>query len=208
MRTVNGKPVGEEQIELIVNTIIEALEIKQSDILLDLCCGNGALSDRIFSVCNGGLGVDFSEPLIEIARRYFQSFPHRKYELWDIEDYVSNTQDTGNFTKCLCYGSFMFLPEEKASNVLRRIHSRFQGIDRIFIGNLPDKARLTNYLTARKLKGLRTDDPSSPIGIWRSTSDFIKFAGGCGWDATIKKMPDNFYGASYRYDALLCRGSG
>ena len=50
MRTVNGKPVGEEQIQMIIDSVISTLEITESDVLLDLCCGNGALTDRLFKV--------------------------------------------------------------------------------------------------------------------------------------------------------------
>ena len=205
MRTVNGKPVGEEQIQMIIDSVISTLEITESDVLLDLCCGNGALTDRLFKVCQGGFGVDFSEPLIDTARRYFQVLPHRNYLLSDIEDYLRNTSDPQRFTKCLCYGSFMFLPDDKAVTVLRQIHSRFRHINRVYIGNLPDRERLSNFLAGRNLQDITTNDPSSPIGIWRTGNEFAELAGASGWRVHIQQMPDEFYAAAYRFDALLSR---
>ena len=41
-RTVNGVPVDEEQIKLVVETIIKELKLNAKDTVLDLCCGNGA----------------------------------------------------------------------------------------------------------------------------------------------------------------------
>ncbi len=70
-RTVNGVPVGEDQVALIERAITSGLQLKQNDYLLDLCCGNGALSTRIFQRCLGGLGVDFSEYLIDVAKNNF-----------------------------------------------------------------------------------------------------------------------------------------
>src|ERR1700730_11993251 len=43
-RTVNGEPVDEAQIGLIVNAITDALSLRRDDLVLDLACGNGALS--------------------------------------------------------------------------------------------------------------------------------------------------------------------
>ena len=205
MRTVNGQPVGEEQIQMIVDSIMSALEISESDVLLDLCCGNGALTDRLFKVCQGGLGVDFSEPLIETAHQYFQSLPHRIYELWDVEQYVRSASDTEQFTKCMCYGSFMYLPEDKAVEVLRLINARFKRIERLFIGNIPDKAKVDVYCAKKKLQHIATDDPASPIGIWRTREEFKKLTNASGWIVSFTEMQESFYSSGYRYDALLFR---
>jgi hypothetical protein len=45
-RTVGGKPVDEEQIGLIVGAIRQALACRPADVVLDLACGDGALSER------------------------------------------------------------------------------------------------------------------------------------------------------------------
>ena len=70
-RTVNGEPVSDHQIDLIVEEMSAALELNSKDTLLDICCGNGALSTRFFDQCAGGLGVDYSKTLIDIARKHF-----------------------------------------------------------------------------------------------------------------------------------------
>jgi len=205
MRTVNGVPVGEEQIEMIVNTVKDALQLVESDILLDLCCGNGALTDRLFKSCSGGLGVDFSEALIEIANQYFHLPPQRMYKLNDVEEFVSTTTDTERYTRCVCYGSFMFLPEQKARQVLQQVYSRFQNIDRFYIGNLPDRSKAGIFLKDKNLPSVIYDDPASPIGIWRTESEFADLARECGWRAQFSHMPEKFYAAAYRYDVLLFR---
>ena len=37
-RTVNGVAVDEEQIKLVVDTIIKAIKLNKKDTVLDLCC--------------------------------------------------------------------------------------------------------------------------------------------------------------------------
>ena len=99
----------------------------------------------------------------------------------------------------------MFLPDDKAVTVLRQIHSRFRHINRVYIGNLPDRERLSNFLAGRNLQDITTNDPSSPIGIWRTGNEFAELAGASGWRVHIQQMPDEFYAAAYRFDALLSR---
>ncbi len=57
-RTVQGVPVSDDQIALIVDTIREALRLGPDDTLLDIACGNGALSQLLFGSCARYLGVD------------------------------------------------------------------------------------------------------------------------------------------------------
>src|SRR5262245_10350175 len=43
-RTVGGQPVSQEQIDLIVAAVKRGLQLGPEDTLLDICCGNGALT--------------------------------------------------------------------------------------------------------------------------------------------------------------------
>ena len=89
-RTVNGTPVTQDQIDMIVDAVIKQLHLDLEDTLLDLCCGNGALSTLFFKYCKGGLGVDFSEYLISIANRNFALPPDQTYILQDAIAFCEN----------------------------------------------------------------------------------------------------------------------
>lgn len=204
-RTVNGEVISQDQIDMIVEAILNGADIGASDVLLDLCCGNGALTDIIFDRCRGGAGVDFSEELIDIAKRYFQRLPERSYTLADVEEYVSVTPDTENITKALCYGSFQLLSHSAAANVLRQLHTRFPKLQLVFIGNLPDKALMSNFFYEGVYVPGLEDDHESPVGIWRTESEFSELAASSGWNASFRCMPAAFHAAHYRYDAILTR---
>ncbi|MDG2113706.1 MAG: hypothetical protein P8N02_13955, partial [Actinomycetota bacterium] len=47
-RTVNGEPVSEEDIGMIVDQVTGQLQLASADHLLDLGCGNAALAARMF----------------------------------------------------------------------------------------------------------------------------------------------------------------
>jgi cyclopropane fatty-acyl-phospholipid synthase-like methyltransferase len=204
-RTVNGKPVDETQIAMIIDRIIEKLTLRKSDVLLDLACGNGALSNRFFNRINAYQGVDFSERLIEVANKYFASPPDYTFLCSGASEYVDSGTKKERFTKALCYGSFSYFHPEHAENVLRKLQKDFKNITHIFIGNLPDKKLAEEFYGKNKVNPQELPDNESPIGTWRSRDEFIEMAKRHGWKAEISVMPDRYYASYYRYDALLTR---
>lgn len=204
-RTVNGKPISPEQIQMIVDAIKSGLELNSEDIILDLACGNGALSSYLFDDCSGLFGVDSSPYLIQVALSRFANLPSYDFKLLDAAGYVLNEPDPDRFTKVLCYGSFSFFPEKDAQAVLNVIHSRFKRVDRIFIGNLPDKDRAHFFYPKDKDYVTELDDPTAQIGIWRSENELRTLAENNGWKLRVVNMPEAFYAAHYRFDAILER---
>ena len=205
-RTVNGKPVSEAQIAMIVDAVTSGLELKPDDLVLDLCCGNGALSTRIFQRCRGGVGVDFSERLIEIAKANFEQLPDHRYELGDVVEHVGKEGGAERYTKLLCYGSFAYLEAHRAKEMLRLCFERYRSASVLYIGNCPDKEQMDAFFTDRTYTAGVENDADSAIGIWRTRNEFRTMAEAVGWNVSFRTMPDDFYAAKYRYDVVLTRG--
>ncbi|QHG66290.1 class I SAM-dependent methyltransferase [Pseudomonas putida] len=203
-RTVNGEPVSDEQISMIVAAIRNALQLSPEDQLLDLACGNGALSQYFFNACESFLGVDVSDVLIDVAKRYFEQ-PKRQFVLADVGEYILSEPYPERFTKVLCYGSFSYFTEDTARSVLTRLSQDYTNVDRVFIGNLPDLDLHQAFYTDGKSHDHELKTAASLIGIWRSPAEFEALAASCGWSASIQRMPSEFYAGHYRYDVLLAR---
>ncbi|MGI2156622.1 methyltransferase domain-containing protein [Shewanella baltica] len=204
-RTVNGVPVSEEQIQLIVDAALAGLSLSADDELLDLCCGNGALTDRLLQHCTAGLGVDFSEYLINVANTHFAISPSRQYMLQDVASFCQQYSATMRFTKAICYGSFSYLEADAAMVMLTALHDRFTSIKRVFIGNCPDRDKLFVFFADKNYTDGIEYRADSAIGIWRTEEEFCVLAGQCGWHAEFSRMPTNYYAAHYRYDVVLTR---
>lgn len=202
-RTVNGTPVSQEQIDMIVEAVKKGLELESRDVLLDICCGNGALSTLLFSACKGGLGVDFSEYLISVANKNFAKPPRETFLLQDAIEFCARPEAPEQYTKALCYGSFAYIEDARAQEMLALLKSNFPRLRRIFIGNCPDKALLGEFFRDREYTPGIEDDPDSLIGIWRTEAEFVALAARCGWRATISRMPEAYYASHYRYDVVL-----
>jgi SAM-dependent methyltransferase len=200
-------PVDSNQIAMIADAIVKGLDLRPHDVLLDLCCGNGAVTDLIFSQCRGGIGVDFTPALIDVAKVNFERSPDRLYELADVREFVDTTDNADRFNKVMCYGSFPTLLAPKAAGVLKAFRRRFPNVQRVFIGNLPDlnRARLFFERDMRSelpsLQELRRHDTG--VGTWRTEDEITKLAEECGWRANFSQMPASFYASYYRYDAIL-----
>src|SRR5579863_960600 len=201
-RTVRGQPVGEEQIKMIVGAILAALALQPADVVLDLACGNGALSRYLYDRCAALLGVDVSEFLISVAKENFEDPPRFVYRCDDAGEYVNQEADPDRFTKVLCYGSFSFFPPETAEGVLGGLRRRFTNVERVFIGNLPDRDLAALFYGDDVPGSAVLDDHTEQIGTWRSRRQMTELAQRCGWNVEFTTMPPDFF-SPYRYDVLL-----
>lgn len=202
-RTVNGTAIGEDQISLIVNAISDGLQITESDVLLDICCGNGVLTDLLFARCNGGVGVDIGDYLIRVAKKHFERAPQRVYQIADVEAYLSSTPDCARFTKVLCYSAMQYFPSDRATALLTVLRQRFQNVQRVFLGNMPDKAKIRNFYYEGKYVPGVEDDLDGPLGLWRTRDEVSTITTASGWTTAFYEMPQDFHGAHYRFDAVL-----
>jgi SAM-dependent methyltransferase len=204
-RTVRGQPVSEDQIEMIVDAIQTHLSLQSGDAVLDLACGNGELSRRLFAECGSWLGVDLSDYLIEVANRHFADPPRINFVAAGAAEYLTAESQPERFSKVLCYGSFAYFSQTDAQATLQLLHERFVNVGTIFIGNLPDRARASAFYAPRQPEPGELTDPKAQIGIWRTREEFAALAAETGWEATFPAMPPGFFAAKYRYDAVLRR---
>lgn len=205
-RTVNGKPIPQRQIDLIVEKMARDLDLQAADQLLDLCCGNGALTTYWFAMCRGGLGVDFSEFLVDVARSAFSRGSHERYLLGSVVDFVKRPTEEYRFTKAICYGSVQYLLVDEVTQLLAGLREHHPGLQRLVLGNLPDRERVSAF--QRPGVQVDLDDPESAVGRWWARAELNAVARNTGWRMVVSTMPEEFYASHYRFDALLTPEGG
>ena len=200
-RTVQGQPLPSEQIDMIVEAIVRQLDLRPDDVLLDLACGNGALSSRLQPFCTASLGVDVSGYLVDVAQERFAGRCHG-FTVGDAATFCETVPVAGRFTKALCYGSLSYLPDAEVGRMLRALHARLPWLERVLLGNLPDLARVDLFRWPGVCLPLR--EPRSDLGVWRTVAEVANLAAP-EWRVTASVMPPAFHAAHYRFDALLER---
>lgn len=202
-RTVGGKPLPAAQIALILDNVAAALALSADDVLLDLCCGNGALSHQWFAACADGVGVDASPYLIEIARRRFAANAPARFVAAEALDYLQSAERCADFTKAVCYGSLQYFSPERAEAVLATLRSQCPALVRVMIGNIPDRDRAAAFFGERTPDAGELDSPLGAIGVWHTRKGFAELAQRSGWQCLTQLMPAGFHAAHYRFDAIL-----
>ena len=203
-RTIDGEPLAEGQIVLIVNAVVAGLSLAPADVVLDLACGNGALSSYLFDKCAGLVGVDISPYLVEIAQKDFARPPRYRFCAEDATTYVMHERDTSVFTKALIYGSFQYFSRVDAASILKALKDRFSGVTTVFVGNLPNRRHADRFFAETPAEA-ELNDHEARTGIWYRPEEFEALAQAAGWRASCSHMPADFTASSYRFDVTLKR---
>ncbi len=177
---------SDEEIAAIVQAIRVGLRMDGSDVLLDLACGNGALSSHLFGDCSAFVGVDYSEYLIDVAREFFQQEPLFRFVVADADVYMLGETDPGRFTRFLCYWSLAYFSAETTRTVLTELHDRFTNVAIAYLGNLPDRDLAHRYYAEGADFAGVLDDPEAQIGIWRTEEQMRLLAWECGWESRFE----------------------
>lgn len=203
-RTKGGKQSDKQELAKIAAYIKEKLELSKEDSLLDLCCGNGMLSKELSPFVKELLGVDFSEPHIEIARQRFIA-PNVMFLRGDATQLTLITEKS--FDKINLYFSFQYFDTYKLGElVVKEMAERLKAGGKILIGDVPDKERLAVFYPSLKsrlryqLARIRGRDQ---MGKFWSEADMKKIAVNSGLRIQKLQQPADFLYQHYRSDYLL-----
>jgi hypothetical protein len=200
-RTINGKPVSKDQIELIYNQIKDGLQMEGGDNLIDIGCGNGILTNMFKGDVSSIFGVDRSKFLISVAEKVFQS-QNIKYALGEVPSVLKKIDYSVGYNKVLMYGVFSFFNDTTSKDFFKWATNN--NIKRIFIGNVRDKS-LAEKFYKRPVKRSELSDFKSSMGIWRDKEYFVNISSEFDWNVEFSKMPKEFYAHEYYYDVHMWR---
>lgn len=135
----------EELLQRIAAKVASQLQLTSTDQLLDVCCGNGALSKLLLPYCAGVTGIDFSEQLVAVARQ--NASQHMQFHCSSAEDF----ELAQRFDKVLLYFSFQYFETyDQGRKVLQNLLAHAQPGALILLGDIPDQRRFLNYYNTPK----------------------------------------------------------
>lgn len=204
--TVDGRPYSKPQFEAMIASIRGALQLGPGDALLDVCCGNGVVTRELARHCRRALGIDFSAPLIEVARK-FHTGSNVGYQVMNaLELNVPVTSADGPFTRVVIYAALQHFQSHDLKRLLDGF-LRHAANDRIILfGAVLDAGRKHLFLDTpeKQLNYERYQaEGRDRLGTWWD-QDFIRnLCKELGLRCEIDDQSAGRPGGHYRFDAKI-----
>ena len=190
---------------MTANRIIRILDINCTDKVLDVCCGNGIVTQRIAKKANFVEGVDQSEILIDVAKN--------KHNELNILYHVGNCINLSSvienklFDKIYLQFSFQYFDKKNEGKcVIAEMLKCLKPNGQIFIGDVPNMDKFpVFYNTVRKrlsyYKNVLTK--KNQMGKFWKVDELDEICEKLGVKGTYIEQPKELPYSRYRFDYLI-----
>jgi cyclopropane fatty-acyl-phospholipid synthase-like methyltransferase len=152
--TVNGEPYSLENYQEMLSGICEGLELEKNDVLLELCCGNGLVTVELAKKCQQIVGIDFSEPLLEVANQVHkpENVSYQKLDILKLDRLVATK--ARYFNKILLHAGLQFFSPKSLKFIIKNMIDLSSSPRLILLSSIPDKSKKWQFFDTpqRKLK--------------------------------------------------------
>lgn len=204
-KSVGGTVISDDVFQTIIDKIGKTLNIQPDDSLLDLACGNGVITYEISKRCKKTIGIDFSSPYIENAKK-FKSADNIKYYCDDILNF-SNIIKSNEFTpnKILMQGVLAYLTPEQFDELLIHLRGHSSKLESFVVSAVPDKDRrhIFHNTLKRKLEWIFYSlilKKDKGVGRWYSKKEITEICVKNGFDVSFDQ---DVSGLNYRMDFVI-----
>lgn len=205
-KTANQAPISKEVFENIINDIVGRLELNNSDILLEMCCGNGLFTYPLSHIAKKIYAFDFTKSLIDAAIK-FKTNENIEYVVGNGKEDFTKTfkQDLPIIHKILMNDATAYFLPEDIEKVIERISGISDGF-KFYLTNIPnDENKWNFYNTPERManyeKAVQSGDIFlSGMGRWWQKSEFENIARKHNLKIQIFDQTNEY---SYRMSVLL-----
>jgi SAM-dependent methyltransferase len=206
-KTVSGQPITPAQFEAQIVDIRKALDISHGDFVLDLCCGNGVITAEISKACSGVVGIDFSEPLINIAEKYNKP-DNVSYFCMSVLDRNIKKLVNKPLTKTYMYEALQHFDEGDLQRILQLVLQVSSSNPVIFIGGIPDIDKLWEFYNTEERREeyrRRKSQNQEAIGTWWNRNYIADVCLQNSLECEFLSQNQILHSARYRFDVRLTK---
>ena len=207
-KTVEGQPISNEQLNQLITDVVQKLDLKDNDVVLDLCCGNGLITFAVAQKCQSIVGVDFSKPLIEIALKYHNPINAKYLNMPVFDISAANLQMPKSFTKIYMYEGLQYFQEAQFSHLMQTLLALSNEKVTMLFAGIPDMDKIREFYNTperqleyetRKRQGIEM------IGTWWEKSFIRQICGEHGLKCDFLAQYELSHTAHYRFDVRIKR---
>ncbi|MFM1813570.1 MAG: hypothetical protein RLZ98_265 [Pseudomonadota bacterium] len=202
LRTLDRQPVSPEAFAAIMSSITTMLQPDGSHALLDLCCGNGAVTRGLFGQFQSVMAVDLAAEFVAQINR--DAPPHVTACVGDAKTIEF---PPASFDRILLYAGLQYFSEEETVALFGRLHRWTRPGGRVVLGDIPDLARRWRFFDSAErestyFSGLQHGQPL--VGFWFESEWLIKLARHAGFSFARRhdQLPSLPY-QHYRFDLVV-----
>ena len=204
--TEGGQPIGAAQLAYITGRIAELLDLRPDDRLLDLCCGNGAITRCLAPRAGSVTAVDLTPALIATARQHAAA-ANVSYEVGDALAYGLGGRPSGApFDKVLVYAALQHFRNSQLGDLLDSISACTRSGARVVIGFVPERNRRGAFFRTPRQKLsylLRRLTGRDHIGTWWRREDIARACRARGIACSFHEIAPVLRAANHRFDIVL-----
>lgn len=205
-KTAGRAPVSKEVLASSVYDVVEKLELTRSDILLEMCCGNGLVTYPLSQTVKQIYAFDFTETLIDAALKYKAS-KNIAYATGNAkEDFTKIFEhELPVIHKFLINDSTAYFSPEELEKIIERLLSISKDF-KFYLTNVPNDENKWNFYNTPERKAVYEKAVQSGdiflggIGRWWQKSEFTAIAEKFNLKIEIFDMSNEY---SYRMSILL-----
>jgi SAM-dependent methyltransferase len=202
LRTCGGHPIAPELFELLVQRIVSKLDLHPKHAVLDLCCGNGLITNAIAELSGLVVAVDVVPDFVTAAGRS----PSGKVQPL-LADVRNVSFSAASFDRVLLFAGLQYLSHRDALELLQRVHHCLAEDGLVYVGDVPDASCRWKFFDTKERRAAYFEAlvAGHPIvGTWFDRDWLVYAALHCGFvQAEILDQPDALPYAHYRFDVLL-----
>jgi len=206
--SINGVGITQQDLNCIVTDVIKGLSLSLNDNLLDLCCGNGVITQQLSKYCQTICAMDISNELIAIAKKSYSTsnIEYKTKDVYYLSEYIDKKQ---NINKVVMFAALQHFKQSDFTALLKSILSICGSNTKIFFGFVTDNEYKWSFHNTLKKKScyfyrkiLNTD----MMGTWWDKGFIKKVCGSLNLSCSFQQLESGRYGYPYRFHCTIYRG--
>jgi cyclopropane fatty-acyl-phospholipid synthase-like methyltransferase len=202
LRTLNKKPISEEEFKKIVSFVEEKLSVNSADDVLDLCCGNGLFTTVFASKCNSVTGIDVAKELTD----QIDTERHKNITtiVKDIREVKLKEQ---SYSKIFMYAGLQYFAYKEVIGIFQKVSMWLKDDGKFYIGDVPDVNQMWNFFNTEEREKVYFEslvNGTPIIGTWFDSGWLTKLGKFTDFrESEILDQPSDFPYSYYRFDMLF-----
>lgn len=200
-RTKYGQPIPVGQFNREINSLIGIIGIEANETVIDLCCGNGSITEILSKKARKVIAIDYSKPLLDSAPK---GLPNVDYLRSDVRKF---NFDKFFYDKIIWHFSIQYFTLSESALILQRALTSMKVGGKILITDIPDVTKQFDFFEGDDAVRFYFDKLTSfgcPIGNWYDKNWFLRLG---IWlkvsRVEIIQKPEYHFNFKYRFDVFF-----